>query len=304
VHGPQIALGPGGEWFPKHPILLPVLGLPFLAAFGLPGLLLLNLVVLSAFAAVLYRLGRRVAPPGAAAAAVALLLLGTFVRAYAYNLSPDLLAALLVAAAVLAALEGRPGPAGLLYGAAVLAKPLLVVLLPPALLYVAIRSGGRAFLRFTAGGLLPGAAFALLNLALFGSPFTTAYDRNVAIVDGAARITTHRDQFDGDALQGALGMLIDPRHGIAPTAPALLLALPGLVLLARRRPAEAAWLAASGALLFLVLCPYRSWNESHYGNRFLMPLVVFATPGMALLLDAVGRRRPRADAPRVLDAAA
>jgi hypothetical protein len=114
VHGPQIALGPGGEWFPKHPILLPVLGLPFLAAFGLPGLLLLNLVVLSAFAALLYRLGRLVASPEAAAAAVALLLLGTFVRAYAYNLSPDLLAALLVAAAVLAALEGRSGPAGLL----------------------------------------------------------------------------------------------------------------------------------------------------------------------------------------------
>ncbi|HKQ96943.1 MAG TPA: hypothetical protein VJV75_03625, partial [Candidatus Polarisedimenticolia bacterium] len=40
VHGPQIALGAGGEWYPKHPILLPVLGLPFLAAFGLPGLLL------------------------------------------------------------------------------------------------------------------------------------------------------------------------------------------------------------------------------------------------------------------------
>ncbi len=57
------ALGPGGEWFLKHPILLPVPGLPFLAAFELPGLLLRNLVVLSAFAAVLDRIGRLVAPP-------------------------------------------------------------------------------------------------------------------------------------------------------------------------------------------------------------------------------------------------
>jgi hypothetical protein len=179
-----------------------------------------------------------------------------------------------------------------------------VVLLPPAFLYVALRSGGRSFLRLVAGGLLPAAAFALLNLALFGSPFTTAYDRNVAIVDGAARITTHRDQFDGDFLRGAFGMLVDPKHGIATTAPALLLALPGVVLLARRRPAEAAWLAASGAVLFLVLCPYRFWNESHYGNRFLMPLVVFATPGLALLLDTIRRRSTRAAAPRILDAAA
>ena len=78
MHGPQIALGPGGEWFPKHPILLPVLGLPFLAAFGLPGLLVLNLVVLAGFAALLFRLAARFAPPGAAAAAVAILLLGTW----------------------------------------------------------------------------------------------------------------------------------------------------------------------------------------------------------------------------------
>jgi hypothetical protein len=304
VHGPQIALGPGGEWFPKHPILLPVLGLPFLAAFGLPGLLVLNLVVLAGFAALLFRLASRFAPPGAAAAAVAILLLGTFVRAYAYNLSPDLLAAFLVGAAVLATLEERAAPAGLLFGAAVLAKPLLVVLLPPALVYVGWRLGVRPLLRLVAGGLLPACAFALLNLALFGSPFTTPYDRNVAVVDGVVTLTTHRDQFDGDPLAGALGMLIDPRHGILATAPALLLSVPGMILFRRRRPAEAAWLLGSAVLLFAALCPYRAWAESHYGNRFLMPLVVFAAPGVALLVDAALRRWPRAPAEPTLDAAA
>lgn len=304
VHGPQIALGPGGEWFPKHPILLPVVGLPFLAACGVPGLLILNLVVLAGFAALLFTIGCRVAPPGAAAAATAFLLLGTFVRAYAYNLSPDLFASLLVAAGVLAAIEARDAAAGLLLGAAVLAKPLLAALLAPALAYVALRRGARPLARFVAGGLLPACGFLLLNLALFGSPFVTAYDRNVAIVDGTVRITTHRDQFDGNPLVGARGMLIDPRHGLLRTAPALLVALPGFLLLRRRRPAEAAWLASSALLLFLVLCPYRFWAESHYGNRFLMPLVVFAAPGLALIFERLFRARRSEPAARVLDAAA
>lgn len=304
VHGPQIALGPGGEWFPKHPILLPVVGLPFLAAFGLPGLLLLNLLVLAGFAALLFTLGCRVAPPRAAVAATAILLAGTFVRAYAYNLSPDLFASVLVAAAVLAALDGRFAASGLLIGAAILAKPLLTALLPPMLLYVALRAGARPLGRFVAGGLLPAFGFLFLNLALFGSPLVTAYDRNVVLVDGEPVITTHRDQFDGDPFAAARGMIVDARRGLLRTAPALLLALPGFVLLFRRRPAEAAWLSGSALLLFLVLCPYRLWAESHYGNRFLMPLVVFAAPAMALVAGRALPERHTGAAPRALDRAA
>lgn len=308
VHGPQIALGPEGQWFPKHPILLPVLGLPFLAAFGLPGLLLLNLLVLTGFGVLLFRLGCTAAPPAAAAGAVGLLLFGTFARSYAYNLSPDLLATALVAAGLLAALERRFAAAGLLFGAAVFAKPLFLVLLPPAILFVALTAGIRPFLRFAAGGLLPACGLALLNLTLFGSPFTTSYDRNVVVTDGVAQLTTQRERFDHDFLLGARGMLLDPKHGIVPTAPALLLALPGFLLFLRRRPAQALWLGISGALLFLVLCRYRYWAESHYGNRYLMPLLVFATPGLALLLDRVARRwAPRRrvdDAPERLDTAA
>lgn len=308
VHGKQIALGRDGEWYPKHPILLPVIGLPFLAAFGVPGLLLMNLVVLSGLAALLFRIAASCAPPRAAAATVAVLAFGSFLPAYAYNLSPDLFAAFLVAAAVLAALERRDAAAGLLLGGAVLAKPLLATLLLPAALYALATSGRRGLLRFLAGGLPAACALGLLNLALFGSPFTTAYDRNVVFQDGVPTIATHRDQFDGDFLAGAVGMLFDPRHGLLPTAPALLLAAPGTLLLARRRPALAAWLAGSAVLLFVSLCSYRPWAMSHYGNRFLMPLVVFATPGVALVLRTLLERRTRtpaagAEAP-ALDAAA
>src|SRR5262245_33938737 len=69
VHGQQIALGTNGSWYPKHPILLPVLAVPFLQAFGLPGLLLFNLIVFAALAAAMTRLAAREASPSASALA-------------------------------------------------------------------------------------------------------------------------------------------------------------------------------------------------------------------------------------------
>src|SRR5436190_4885584 len=53
VHGRQIALGPNGAWYPKHPLLMPLAALPFLALFGMDGFLLFNLAVLGAVAALM-----------------------------------------------------------------------------------------------------------------------------------------------------------------------------------------------------------------------------------------------------------
>jgi 4-amino-4-deoxy-L-arabinose transferase-like glycosyltransferase len=303
VHGPQIALGPHGEWFPKHPILLAVLGLPFLALFGVPGLLLLNLIVLATLAAAMFRLARHFAPASAAALAAGVLVVGTFLRAYAYNLSPDLLAALLATLAALALLEGRMPAAGLLLGTMVMSKPILVVFLPPAVAYALARGRLRAAARLAGGGLLPLGALLLLNLALFGSPFVTSYDRNVVFVDGAATLLSHRSLFDNNPIAGARAQILDTQHGLLATAPVLLLALPGTLLLLRRRTAETLWLTGSAAALFAVLCVYRPWYTSHYGNRFLMPAVAFATPAVAAALEAAldlvrtragARRLPRA----------
>jgi 4-amino-4-deoxy-L-arabinose transferase-like glycosyltransferase len=289
VHGKQIALGADGQWYPKHPVLLSMLALPFLALFGMPGLLLLNLVLLAGLAAAMFRLARQFAPAPAAALAVALLVGGTFVREYAYNLSPDLLAALLATLAALALVEGRMAAGGLMLGAMVMAKPLLVTFVPPALVYALARGRVRAATRVAGGGLAPLAALLLLNLALFASPFVTAYDRNIVFVDGAPVVVSHRSMFHADPIAGARDQVLDPRHGLLATAPVLLLALPGTLALLRRRRAEALWLTGSAAALFAVLCVYRPWYMSHYGNRFLIPAVAFAAPAVAVALDALGR---------------
>jgi hypothetical protein len=259
----------------------------------------LNLIVLAALAGAMFRLARRFATAPAAALAVGTLLLGTFMRGYAYNLSPDLLAALLATMMALAIMEGRMAAGGLLLGAMVMAKPILVTFVPATLAFALARGRMRGGTRLALGGLVPAAAFLLLNIALFASPFVTAYDRNITVAGGVATVTSHRSMFDNDPLAGAAGQILDARHGLLATAPALLLALPGAFALLRRRPAEAAWLLGSAATLFAALCAYRDWDQSHYGNRFLMPAVAFAAPGVAVTLEAIGRAaRARLRVPR------
>jgi len=287
VHGPQIALGADGAWYPKHPILLPVLALPFLLSFGLPGFLIFNLMVIAAVAAAMLRLARLHAPPGPAATAVLALLFGTFVRAYAYNLSPDLLATLFLTLGILALLRGRSFLSGLLLGTAMLGKLLLLVTLPATLVFSAARGGARGGARHLMGLLPPLALLGLLNLWLFGSPFVTSYDRNASIAEGQIITTSHRSLFGDDFLAGLRGEMVDPRHGLLPTAPILLLAIPGTILLARRRGPDALLTGGLSALLILILASYRDWSASHYGNRFLMPVVALAAPSVALALGSL-----------------
>jgi hypothetical protein len=177
----------------------------------------------------------------------------------------------------------------------VLAKLFLIVLLPIGIAGALARRGARGGLRLAAGALLPLLVFAVQNTILFGSPVVTSYDRNVRMESGRAIETSHRSRFDNPLLAGLRGELFDRRHGLLPTAPALLLAIPGLAILARHRRADALLLVGMGLLLLLLTATYRDWDKSHYGNRFLMPLLAFAAPAVALTCEEMRhlvRRRP------------
>lgn len=292
VHGGQIALGANGAWYPKHPLLMPVAMLPALFLFGLPGLLGFNLLVLAALGVAMFALARRYAPAGPSSAAVCALIFGTFMRGYIYNLSPDLFAALILGMGILVLLEDRTGAGGLWLGAAVLAKVLLLVALPFGLAFAASRRGARGAARFLAGCAVPLLLLGAMNLRLFGSPFVTAYDRNVAIEDGRTLMTSHRSQFDIHLLHGLAGELLDPTHGVLTTAPLLLLAIPGSLIVFGRRRADAILLVGIPVATFLLLSAYRSWASSHVGNRFLIPSMALATPALALVFDRLWARRP------------
>src|SRR5438093_233357 len=59
IHGRQVALGRSGQWFPKHPVLISILSVPFYGTFGVAGFLLFNLTTVVALASVLWLLCRR-----------------------------------------------------------------------------------------------------------------------------------------------------------------------------------------------------------------------------------------------------
>jgi hypothetical protein len=290
VHGRQIALGRDGQWYPKHPLLMPVTAAPFVLAFGVPGTLIFNVAVLGALAVALMRLARSFAPSWAAATAALILVGGTFLRRYDYNFSPDLFATLVLTLGLCELVRGRHLAGGVVTALAAAAKLTHLFLLPLGILYAGLRDGWRGAARACAGAAGPLLALGALNLVLFGSAGVTSYDRNVVVEDGEAVIVSHRGSFDKPLLDGLRGEMLDRRQGLLPTSPALWLALPGFVLLFRRRPREALLFLAICEFLLLFFATYRFWATSHYGNRFLMPLVAASAPAVALAIDWIGAR--------------
>ncbi len=290
VHGRQIALGRGGQWYPKHPILMPILALPFLVVFGMPGFAIFSVVVLAALSVALMRLARPFAPPAAAAGAAVLLIAGTFLRRYDYNITPDLFAALWAVCGLIALVRGRDLGGGLLLGLAAAAKPTDLFLLPFAVVYVLAARRWRGASRTLAGALGPVLALLALNAALFGSPFVSSYDRNVLLRDGVPTLVSHMSQFDRSALPGLAGELFDRQHGLVPTSPVLWLALPGLALMLRRHRWEAVLVLLVSEFYLLLFATYRYWDTTRYGNRFLILLVALASPTVAMTLQWMAER--------------
>jgi 4-amino-4-deoxy-L-arabinose transferase-like glycosyltransferase len=307
VHSGQISVDRRGRPVPKHPPLLALAALPFVAAGGETGALVFNLLQLALLVLVLHRLARRFAAPWAAAAAVALTAVASFLPAYAWNFSPDVFTALLLAAALLALpaepagedadgagghrwhVLGRPvarhGAAGLLFGLACVAK-LSFLLLAPAVLLLA-RRRRRALLVLAAGAALPLALYALLNLHLFGSPTTTSYDRIVHRSEDGVSLHSHRQDFNQPVGRGLAAQLLDRQRGLLWTAPLALVALAALPLLGRRHPAAALAVAWIAVALLLFYARYDWWWTSEYGNRFLLPAVVLSALPLAALAERV-----------------
>jgi hypothetical protein len=281
----QVALGTHGEWYPKHPLLLSALAVPFYAALGDRGLLLFNLLQVTALDVLILLLARRAASDGIALAVALWFALGSLLRLVALNVSPDVLSTLVVLGAVLALLSRRAVLAGALLGLSVWAKWTNLFFLGPALVYGAFALGPRAALRMVAGAGPPLLALAGLNWHMFGSPLVTPYDR---VLSGAGGIEpSHRQLFDQPVLAGLWRQLTDHQMGLVASAPQVILALPGLVALFVSTRDEALLIAALCAVQLAVFAPYREWAASSYGSRFLLTVVVLSALPVAALAQWV-----------------
>jgi hypothetical protein len=287
----NIARGLRGEWYPKHPIVMPVLSVPFLAAFGGLGFVIYNLASLLLLVIAMRRLASRVARPGLAAVAAVAIGLTPLLHNFAYSYSPDILSALLCVAG-LHLVAGRRGIlGGLLLGLAVWVK------LPNALLGALLGLGlvgardWRLFGRLALGGGLSLGAFGALNTYQFGAPWLTSYQRVWVVENGVSRVGDHLASLGRPFWEGFQMQLFHQHLGLMATATAGVLGWLGLRALWRRRPLMA-WSSAAFALgTFLFYCVYDYTHASHFSNRFLMPAVALASLPLAALLEALAPDR-------------
>lgn len=252
----------------------------------------LNAPLTAATAALLAWWAMQLGAPGAWATALALLYgLTTLAWPYARTFFSEPLAALLILLAAERADAARRLPAGAparqrafflsgLAGGLLLPTRIAAGVALPVIglyaLWVAWRGWAGAapapgrqrpsFVRPVAawaGGLLPGAALlAWYNLARFGTPVASGYASEGSL-------------FTTPLLEGLYGLLFSPGKSVFLYAPALLLALPGGLLLWRRGTRAPVILA--GGLFLSHLLLYARWGEWHgggvWGPRFLLPVV-------------------------------
>jgi hypothetical protein len=304
AHTGQISQGARGEWYPKHPILMPLVSVPLLPLFGTNAFLIANVIVLLGLGVVLYELASASPSPAAAGGAIGTIL-GSFLIRYDYNYSPNLFACLLLSLSVLALVRGRAGVAGLFGGLACFAYTPNFIALPVLLGYAAWKERLRGALVFAAAAALPLLAQGSLNFRMFGSPFVSPYMRILSLHEGETAVHSATEYFTNPLWDGIRGQLMDRTRGLLWTAPVLLLAVPGYALWLRRQRDQALLCLAVGGLIFLVFSRYRLWAMSNVGNRFLMPLVALSAPAVACTLEwmlerfrvSAPTRRPSSRAP-------
>jgi hypothetical protein len=292
AHVGQISMGSRGEWYPKHPVLLPILSLPLLPLFHMNSFLVVNVALMLALAWSMFQTCRLVACPAAASAATLGTMLGSFLILYDYNFSADLLSCFLVVAAVVSVARGGAAAAGLALGLSAFGSTSHVILLPPFAAFVLWRGRWRAASLFLAAALIPLSAQAALNWWMFGSPIVSPYMRIIDLQGDRVILHSQVADFTNPIWNGLRGQLLDPRKGLITTAPVLLVSALGAPLWFRRRQDLLLLCLGIGEFLFCFFASYRLWPTSQVGNRFLMPAVALSAPGLACLVDCA-LRQPR-----------
>ncbi len=339
----NVAVGRDGKWYPKHPLLMPILSVPFYLALGAVGTLAFNVLCGALCALFAAELAAGFAARWAASVLGLAIAAVPHVAQEAYGFNNDLFYSTLVVGAAALLAWRRPGGAGLLAGLAVFAKITNVFFLVPFGLWALFPSRGdeegaaldtRSAWRFAAG-CVPGLAVAAgVNWALFGAPWITAYHRVLVVHAGRQEIEPHTRLFHREfwvGLRAVWGWPAwrDPQgRGILAVFPLYLPALAGAAFLAIRRRFVPALVFALALLWPLFFFAKYDWYRDDFSDPvyFLSaaPLAAFLAPffpaggprpiapviwkwglaaGAALLVALAGARAVRAAQPRPYDLA-
>ena len=287
----QLAIGRDG-FVPKHPILMSLVSLPFYFLFGAPGLLLFNIIGSIFLILLIFKINCLFHSHLISLITTILYATASLFLDYTYGYSPDIFATVLLIGALYLTLRGRFYSGAALLGLSIFAKlpnaPLTAVILAYASIRIWRDSGSsreslKNKIKITAitaviflVALLP---FAYTNYRLFGSPLVTGYQRTaVAGADGQVQSVDHAGKFNQPLLRGIYVSLFNPRNGVIPTNPVVLLAFLGVVQIRRNRYQEKMYLILLICLIqFVIFAKYDEWYMSHFSNRFLMTFIALSS---------------------------
>ncbi|HUB05902.1 MAG TPA: hypothetical protein VMB50_02820, partial [Myxococcales bacterium] len=231
----------GTTWYPKHPLLMPILSVPFYLALGDVGTLVFN-VLCGVLAALL---AAELACAFTARWAASLIGFGLgvvpLIVREAYGFNNDLFYTVLVVGTAVCVANRQMGRAGLLAGFSVFAKITNVFFLAAFGAWVLATRDRRLILRFVAACSIGLAVTLIVNWVLFGAPWITAYQRVLIVHNGAQEIQSHTRLFHREFWEGLHALWGWPEYrdpqgrGVMAVFPAYLPALLGTGVLAWRK---------------------------------------------------------------------
>lgn len=283
----NIALGRNGEWWPKHPILMPLCAAPFIWAFGPTGSLVFQVLGFLLIALFAYRIAAFFAPRPCALAAAALFVTAPWVAKFVWGFNNDMFFTALVLAAIDAALRREAVPCGVCLGLAIFAKPTNALYAPALLLIFLMRRDFRPALKMCLAAAVPALLFAALNAYLYGAPWKTGYDNILVRVAGQLSTHSHRADFafSLEGLKAGLdNVFFGQRHGFASNFPLFFAALAGMIALLARRPREA---LALGWILVVPIAFHAPF--AWYRLDFSLPQMALSATPLAMLIAPMGR---------------
>jgi hypothetical protein len=285
----NVSLGRDGGWYPKHPILLPILSVPFYWALGTFGSLVANITLNLLFVLLTFRLASRFTRGWIAAIIASVCAALPFVQMMSYSFSNDLLSADLALGALEATLGGWFGTAGVLAGFCIWSR-LTNAAIVPGLFVVAWDVGRlKGVRRAVLAALIPLGLFASFNTWAFGAPWITSYQSVIIREGGKQTVASHIDAFNVPWREGLHRLIFDDEPvGVFKSFPPLAIGLLGLVVLAFRKRVT----LVVGLLVFCVLPAAAVFTYDWYRPHFLMASFGAAMIGLAAVLELLvpGRR--------------
>jgi len=276
----NIALGRNGEWWPKHPILMPIVATPFVWAFGATGTLVFQCLCFLLLALLTFRVASQLASRPAALVATAAMLATPWIFDRVWGFNNDVFYSVLILAAVDAALREKAPLAGVLLGIGVFAKATNVFYGPPLLALFLMRKDWRGALRFSIAAAVPAVIYLGLNWYMYASPLATGYDRILVRIAGQTGTHSHSSDFHFSAIGPGLKRVLFGGEGFLGKFPLIFPAAAGLlVLAARKRWREALVFAWCIAVPIAFHAPY-TW----YRLEFNLPQIALAIAPLAAVL--------------------